>query len=78
MTTPESSRESGHRFRSSQYLRTDDGAPWPELNAATERTLVESTLAASHAVACRLGELELRHLKLAIKLQRWRRRVSGA
>jgi hypothetical protein len=53
-------------------LLTDDGAPSPELNTEPARTLAELT-AAIHAAACRLGEHELRHLELAIALQRWRR-----
>lgn len=53
-------------------LLTDEGAPSPELNTEPARTLAELT-AAIHAAACRLGEHELRHLELAIALQRWRR-----
>ena len=57
---------------SSVHLLTDDGAPSPELSAEPARTLAALT-AAIHAVACRLGEHELRHLELFIALQRWRR-----
>jgi hypothetical protein len=53
-------------------LLTDDGAPSRELSAEPARTLAELT-AAIHAAASRLGEHELRHLELAIALQRWRR-----
>lgn len=53
-------------------LLTDDGAPSPELDTEPARTLAELT-AAIHAAASRLGEHELRHLELAIALQRWHR-----
>lgn len=53
-------------------LLTDDGAPSPELSTEPARTQAELT-AAIHAAACRLGEHELRHLQLAVALQRWRR-----
>jgi hypothetical protein len=53
-------------------LLTDEGAPSPELNTEPARTLAELT-ADIHAAASRLSERELRHLELAIALQRWRR-----
>lgn len=57
----------------SWYLyTTDDGEPSPELSTEPARSLAELT-AAIHAAACRLGEHELRHLELAIALQRWLR-----
>jgi hypothetical protein len=53
-------------------LLTDDGEPSPELSTEPARRLGELT-AAIHASACRLGEHELRHLELAIAMQRCRR-----